>query len=155
MWFVLGILLGLGNLVCGYQFQHLAENENYVCLRTRDAKGRSTVNYFICLKKVWLFWFEAGASFKEIGSIKFEKVDGYCIASTLSDAKLKRVFETTYQLKPGHTISTGQFIIWRYWFFCQNNLVEMGGLWSFYPFGLSTCFPLFWLSVYFGDFSHC
>ena len=57
-------------------------------------------------------WFDKEPTFEEIGSIKFEKVDGYCIASTLSDAKLKEFFETTYQLKPGqYTISTGQFIM--------------------------------------------
>lgn len=81
--------------------------------RTRDAKGRKSVNYFVRFKDgVAIPDLRQEPTFKEIGSIKFEKVDGYCIASTLSDAKLKEFFETTYQLKPGqYTISTGQFIM--------------------------------------------
>ena len=112
MWYVLGILLGLGIWFADTSFNIWLKMKLYAP-RTRDAKGRKAVNYFIRFKDgVAIPDLRQEPTFKEVGSIKFEKVDGYCIASTLSDAKLKEFFETTYQLKPGqYTISTGQFIM--------------------------------------------
>lgn len=112
MLFVLGILLVLVIWIAGIQFYIFMSKKLYAP-RTVDARGCKAVNYFIRFKEgVAVPDLRREPSFKEIGSIKFEKVDGYCIASTLSDAKLKEFFETTYQLKPDqYTISTGQFFM--------------------------------------------
>lgn len=104
--FFLGIVI-----IAGLVYFIIALRKKLITPRVVDAKGRQAVNYFIDFKHVDLPDLERDAAFLELATVKYKTGTGYCVASTVNDAKLKEFIKTNYQLEPSQfTVTTRQML---------------------------------------------
>ena len=104
--FILGIAI-----IAGLVYFIIALRRKLITPRVVDAKGRQAVNYFIDFKKGVLPDLEGDAAFLELATVKYKTDNGYCVASTVNDARLKEFIKTNYQLELSQfTVTTRQFL---------------------------------------------
>lgn len=104
--FIIGIAI-----VAGLVYLIIAMRKKLIAPRYQDAKGRSSVTYFITFKGVEIPELEQDTAFQELATVKYKNEDGYCVASAVNDAKLKDFLKTAYNLKPNqYTVSTRQLV---------------------------------------------
>ena len=103
-------ILGIG-IIAGLVYFLIAMRRKLITPRVVDAKGRQAVNYFIDFKKGVLPDLEGDAAFLELATVKYKTDTGYCVASTVNDARLKEFIKTNYQLEPSQfTVTTRQLL---------------------------------------------
>ncbi len=72
----------------------------------KDGKGRARVTYFIRFKEVAIPDLSENPAFNEVASIKFKSNDGYSVASTINDVKLRDLLMKEYHLEAKNVIVT-------------------------------------------------
>ena len=97
--------------IAGLVYFLIAMRRKLITPRVVDAKGRQAVNYFIDFKKGVLPDLEGDAAFLELATVKYKTGNGYCVASTVNDARLKEFIKTNYQLELSQfTVTTRQML---------------------------------------------
>lgn len=108
---IFNFLIGIACMVAIVSFI-IGMRKKLIAPRYQDAKGRSTVTYFISFKNAEIPDLEHDAAFQELATVKYRNDDGFCVASAVNDAKLKDFLKTSYNLQANQCSVTNRQLVY-------------------------------------------